>query len=425
MKNFNGVKGTNRVNLSALLFVFLFAPCTLSAQPGQLSLKEKKLLKSTSALHLAIYQNNSDLKMIKRNAFSPDNGRTWTPMKPTPDFDKDLPYGYRRSPYPLWRDPVNGNILSLFNCMDTPDKDPHAHEPRWQWYWYYLRYRVSTDGGRTYLFDKPIIQKGEQYSPEHPVDGVYIGKNCFFLGDQGCDPIRTREGTILVPMQMPPLASDGKSFYNPGGGWYWLQSRILIGRWTKDNQIEWECSEPIRGDGKRTVRGLYEPTLAQMPDGNLICIMRGSNGGKSDPGNKLPSHKWISVSKDGGHKWSLPKPWTYTDGNAFFSPASMSELITHSNGRTYWIGNISQKNCQDNHPRWPLVIAEVDPQTYGLMRDNFVVIDTKLPEEEDVNLSHWHSREDRQTGDIILTTSRASKGYKSRTPVIYTVEVEK
>lgn len=410
--------------ISSSIIMFLLMQTASAAGPGTLSLKQKQMLKATSPLFKAIYQNHSGQAMIKLNGVSPDNGRTWEPVKPGPDFDKDLPYGYRRSHYGLWRDPVNGNILSLFNCMDTPDKDPKAHEPRWQWHWYYLRYRVSTYGGRSYLYDKPIVQKGKEYSPEHPVDGVHISKNCFFLGDLGCDPIRTREGTILVPMQMPPLADDGQSLHNPGGGWYWLQTRILIGRWTENNDIEWESSEPIEGDGQRTVRGLYEPTLAQMPDANLICIMRGSNGGKSDPSNKLPSRKWISVSKDGGHKWSKPEPWTYSDGELFFSPSSMSELITHSNGRTYWIGNISEKNCQANHPRWPLVIGEVDPKTYGIIRDNLVVIDTKQPDEEDVNLSHWHSIEDRQTGNIVIPTSRASKGYKSRTPVIYTIGVE-
>ena len=428
------MKMLKNLTLSAMMVISLLMQSSMAAGPGTLSLKKKQILKTMSPLFKAIYQNHSGQEMIKLNGFSPDNGRTWKPVKPTPDFDKNLPYGYRRTHYGLWRDPVNGNILSLFNCMDTAGKDPNVHEPEWEWYWYYLRYRVSTDGSRTYLYDKPIVQKGKEYSPEHPIDGVHISKNCFFLGDLGCDPIRTREETILVPMQMPPLADDGQSLHNPGGGWYWLQTRILIGRWTENNDIEWESSEPIEGDGKRTVRGLYEPTLAQMPDGNIICVMRGSNGGKSDPSNELPSRKWISISKDGGHKWSKPEPWAYSNGELFLSSSSMSELITHSNGRTYWIGNISNScwlgdcdeilNPEANHPRWPLVIGEVDPKTYGIIRENLIEIDTIKPTEEDVNLSHWHSIEDRQTGDIIITTYRASKGYKSRTPVIYTISVE-
>ena len=402
----------------------LLAPLTRAGEPGKLTLKGRESLESTSPLRGAVYQKNSGTEMINGSQYSPDNGKTWQPMKSGPDFDSKLPYGYRRSQHSLWRDPVNGNILMLLNCMDTPGKNPHAHEPRWQWYWYYLRYRVSTDGGKTYLCDEPIVQKGEGYSPEHPLDGVYIGKNCYFLGDVGCDPIRTREGTVLVPMQWPPLNPDGNGFYNPGGGWYWLDSRILIGRWTDDNRLKWEISESIEGDGTRTTRGLYEPTLAQMPDGNILCVMRGSNGGPKDSACKLPSRKWKSVSKDGGKTWSKPEPWTYSDGEPFFSPASMSELIVHSNGRIYWIGNLSKDNCKANHPRWPLVIGEVDPETYGLIRETVLVVDTKKPEEDDVNLSHWHAYEDRPTGDIVLAMSRASKDYKSYQAMVYVVAVK-
>ena len=228
---------------------------------------------------------------------------------------------------------------------------------------------------------------------------------------------------MLAPMQMPPLNPQGEGFYNPGGGWYWLDSKILIGSWTEDNRLVWECSAPIQGDGGLTTRGLYKPTLAEMPDGTILCIMRGSNGGHSDPSNALHSYKWISVSDDGGYTWSKPRPWTYADGKPFFSPASMSELFQHSGGRTYWIGNLSQANCQANHPRWPLVIAEVDPQTKGLLRETLLEIDARQPDEEDVNLSQWDAVEDRATGEIVITMARASKGYKSRHPVTYVIGV--
>lgn len=102
----------------------------------------------------------------------------------------------------------------------------------------------------------------------------------------------------------------------------------------------------------------------------------------------------------------------------------MSELINRSNGCIHGIGNISDKNSHTNHSHRLLLKAKVDPKKHGIIRDNLVVIDTKQPDEEDVNLSHWHSFEDRQTGNIVITTSRASKSYKSRTPVIYMIGVE-
>lgn len=408
---------------SLVSFLALAQTNAVAGNGGVLTLKSKTMLEESSPLTGAIYRHSTGVEMVKQGAYSPDNGRTWETMAVTPDFDSDLPYGYRRSPHAPWRDPINGNTMVLLNCMDTPGKDPRAHEPRWQWYWYYLRYRVSTDGGRTFQFDEPVVQAGEPYSAQHPIDGVHIGKNCYFLGDSGCRPIRTREGTVLVPMQMPPLAPSGDGFYNPGGGWYWLESKVLIGRWAKDNHIVWDVSEAIEGDGNRTARGLYEPTLAQLPDGTILCVMRGSNGGPRDPSHDWPSHKWVSLSRDGGHTWSEPEPWTYSDGKPFFSPASMSELFTYSNGSIYWIGNLNEENSRANHPRWPLVIGEVDPGTRGLIRDSVLIIDTKLPEEEDVNLSHWHSIEDRETGNIVITTARANEGYKERFPVVYVVGV--
>lgn len=394
-------------------------------EASPLTLKSKSVLDTISPWSGAIYRHRTGAEMIGLAAYSPDNGRTWKAMKVRPDFDSNLPYGYRRTPHSPWRDPVNGNILVLLNCMDTSGKDPDAHEPRWQWYWYYLRYRVSVDGGRSYLFDEPVVQRGEEYSAKHPIDGVHIGRNCFFLGDSGCRPIRTREATVLVPVQRPPLDPDGEGFYNPGGGWYWLDSMILIGRWTSEHRLQWDVSEPIEGDGNRTARGLYEPTLAQMPDGSILCVMRGSNGGTRDRDFAWPSYKWVSVSRDGGYTWSKPEPWTYANGDPFFSPASMSELFRHSNGRIYWIGNLSQNNCRANHPRWPLVIGEVDSRTHGLIRESVLVVDTKQPGEEDINLSHWHTIEDRETGDVVISGFRASKGYKNRRPVAYVIGVDR
>ena len=102
----------------------------------------------------------------------------------------------------------------------------------------------------------------------------------------------------------------------------------------------------------------------------------------------------------------------------------MSQLFTHSNGSVYWIGNLSESNCRANHPRWPLVIGEVDTKTRGLIRESVLVIDTKQADEEDVNLSHWHCFEDRETGDILIPMARASKGYKSRHPVVYVIGVD-
>ena len=424
---FNGITRLTRIARRALgvwlLVIGASGACTNTSAADEgpkprLTLKSKTVLDATSPLAGTCYSRLTGVEMIGPRGYSPDNGRTWMPLTPTPDFDSGLPYGYRRGSAPPWLDPVNGNILRVLNCMDTPGLDPKAHEPSWQWKSYYLRYRVSADGGKTYLLDEPIVQEGD-YTPEQPIAGVWRGRNSLMLGDVGNRPIRTRAGSILVPVQMWPLDEQGE-FFNPGGGWYWLDTVILIGRWTEKNHLRWDVSEPIRGDGQRTIRGLYEGTLAELADGRILCVMRGCNGSKGE----LPSRKWYAISEDGGKRWSRPQPWEYTDGSLFYSPSSMSQLLTCADGRIFWLGNLSQENCRANHPRWPLVIGQVDSRTGMLVKDSVLEVDTKQPDEPDVNLSHWLAYEDRETGDIVIPMSRASAGYKSYQPVLYVIGVQ-
>lgn len=389
---------------------------------GSLTLAAKTMLEATACRSRAIYQHPTGVEMIGPRGYSADNGRSWKRLTVTPDFDSGLPRGYRREKLIPWLDPVEDRILLLVNSMDTPDVDPTIIEPMEALETYYLRYRVSVDGGKTYLFDEPIIQKGEEHSAAHPFEGIWTGKNAIFLGDAGNRPIRLRNGDVLVPTQASVLGDDGKLAL-PGGGYYWLETIVLIGTWREDGRLEWDVSERVTGNPDRTARGLYEGALAEMPDSRVLLVMRGSNAGNKDPDCQWPSHKWYSVSEDGGKHWTDPGPWVYSDGSPFFSPSSMSQLMRHSNGRVYWIGNLSPQNCRANHPRWPLVIGQVAPETLGLMRETVITIDTKQPDESDVNLSHWHAFEDRETGDIVIPMARHSARYESSQPVLYVVSV--
>jgi hypothetical protein len=378
------------------------------AQPkgvSTLELTEKTLLDAPSPLMGAFYVDAGSVEMMTRSARSEDNGRTWAPHPPQPDFDSDLPANYRRSPYPGFVDPVTKRLLVVVFSMDREDIDRSVVEPAETATDSYIRYRVSEDGGRTFLFDEPIIQQGE-YDFRHPLEGLYLGRNAIFLGDQGCRPIRTRQSHIIVPTQMTIL-NDAGELETFGSGWDYYHCLMLIGSWRDGGRIEWQVSEQIEADPDRTVRGLYEPTLAEMPDGRILCVMRGSNGLKKDPEYRLPSHKWYSVSEDGGFTWSKPEPWHYSNGDSFYSPSSMSQLIPHSNGRYYWIGNISPENARGNAPRWPLVIGEVDAETMMLIQSSVITMDTRGPDDpEGLQLSNFYAFEDRETGDIVLPMQR-------------------
>lgn len=394
----------------------------MAQSSGRLTLKLKEKLSRPSPLKSAFYVHKSGLAMIAAGGYSADNGRTWTPLIPQPDFDSQLPKGYRRELFPGFLDPVTNRLIRIVNSMDTPGLDPNIEEPPVALKTYYLRYRVSTDGGKTYLGDHQIIQKGN-YTEEHPFKGVWKGKNAIFLGDLGCQPIRTRQGKILVPAQVCTLGADG-NLSSPGGGFTYTDVLVLIGQWVEGNKLEWEISQRVEADPAASTRGMIEPTLAEMPDGRILMVMRGSNGGSKDPEFKISGYRWYSASSDGGYHWTKPQPWTYDDGARFFSPSSMSQLISHSNGRYYWIGNISPTNPRGNNPRYPLVIGEVDSKSLTLIKGSVITIDTLQPDDKDgVELSNFMAFEDRETGDIVLPMERWKGGYKGSEPFIYRIGV--
>ena len=131
-------------------------------------------------------------------------------------------------------------------------------------------------------------------------------------------------------------------------------------------------------------------------------ILRGSNDRKT----ALPSWRWMSTSRD-AMRWSEPEPWTYANGDPFFSPSACSQLLHHSSGRLYWIGNITPENPKGNRPRFPLVIGEVDLVSGLLRKETIRVVDTKGEKEHDaLSLSNFYAREDRATREIVIHMTR-------------------
>lgn len=390
-------------------------------RPRPLRIVERSQSDEQPPIYHAFYSTPTGLELIGPKAISGDAGRTWKPFQASPDFSTGLPYGYRRDEtFPSVVDTNNGRMVKVYNALDTPGVDPKIVEPRIRLKEFYVRYRVSTDCGRTYLFDEPVVREG--HTSENPFDGVMVGKNGIFFGDCGSVPIFNRRGELLVPLQLCLLDEDGE-LSNPGGGSTYHDVLIAIGVWAEENRMLWKVSERVKGDPAKTTRGLYEPTLAELPDGRILMVMRGSNGGRKDRGFRIPSHKWMSVSEDGGHSWSAPKPWTYDSGRPFYSPSSMSRLIKHSSGRIFWVGNICPSNARGNSPRWPLVIGEVDAKTLRLIESSLLTVDARRPEDPRevpgstkgrLDICHAWAIEDRKTGDILLTYPRAMNAYQQR-----------
>ena len=344
---------------------------------------------------------------------SRDYGRTWTPPE-------EVATGIRQPSGMLRRHPRcgfvdrSGRYVEFWNQGVLPHDDPLEGMRQWN-----IFYRASDDGGRTFGETRQIIQSGDEFNAGHPLPGVWTGKNCVMLGDMPCVPVNTADGSILLPVVFTPLGPDDK-LYNPTGGYTYTVAAVLRGTW-RGSGLEWRMSDAVPGDPARATRGMDEPTIEFLRDGRILMVMRGSN----DKRPSLPSYRWFSLSGDGS-RWSEPQPWTYDDHQPFFSPSSCSQLLRHTSGRLYWLGNIVPENPRGNRPRYPFVIGEVDRGSGLLKRESVRVIDTRRPGEDPVlSLSSFYAREDRRTGEIAIHMTRlfAGAGEWSGDAYLYRVPV--
>lgn len=344
----------------------------------------------------AVYaaQTKSDMQDRKWRRWSSDNGKTWSEAEEI-EFIRRSPEGVHRIySHPPRIDPYKRCLIRFSNRVCLPNDRISEAPSRWT-----MWYEVSRDGGRNYTVAEQII--GEGFTPDHPFEPIFSGKNGYMLGDQTCAPIFLPNGTILVPIQIAELNADRELFQPYNTPFY--QSRVLIGKWKNDTQISWGISSPVRLSPAKTTRGVFEPTLAHVADGKILMVLRGSNMRKKE----LPGYKWYSVSEDDGRTWSKVRPWTYTNAERFFSPSSCSQLIKHSSGRLFWLGNICHDNPDGNLPRHPFVIGEVDQASLLLKKETLVVIDdVQNGENPDMRLSNFHAYEDRLTHEIVICMPR-------------------
>lgn len=397
----------------------LYAQATKS---NKLTITVRDVSSTPSMFTSSFYVSKNGYEMRSGNVFiakanktfdyySSDNGAHWEikPMKP--DFKEKLPFGFRRDPVVSLVDKNTGKLITFVNSLDTKGLDPNIVEPPIGEEAYYLRYWVSSDGGQTWDYDEPIIQKGE-FTRMNPFPGVVIGTNSIYIGDVGSLPIVTKTGKILLPVQNAPQDENGK-IWNPLKTGTYTDAGVLIGTWEKNGKLSWTISKRVKGDPAKSSRGMIEPTVVERADGQLMMVMRGSNDKIPDQ----PGYKWVSISKDEGYTWSAPVPFTYDDGTNFYSPSAMSTLFKHSSGRCFWIGNISKENSQGNSPRHPVVIAEVDMNKFKLKKNTQLTLDSQTEADKGrgrLDISHFTVLEDRKTKEIIIAYPRSYNAYQEQ-----------
>lgn len=391
--------------------VFLPSPAPNTGMMGGAYYTRAQGHELLSVHNLITRSDTADIAYLRR---SEDHGKTWSAAGQIAcTFEAPEGTG-RRHPSGVYVDRKTDTAIRLVTQGVLPSDDPLEGMKQWTpWY------TTSKDGFRTQSEPRQIIHTGHGYDAIHHLPGITRGRNAAMIGDRGQCPITRDDGVILVPIQSSLVGPDGH-YHNPGAGYTYTTCRLLMGTWQPDGSLSWTASEPVEGDPKRTTRGMIEPTITPLDSQRILMVMRGSN----DVSPELPGHKWASISQDGGQSWSTPKPWCFSDQTPMFSPSSCSQLIDHTNGRLYWIGNQCETNPRGNSPRYPLVIIEVDKATGCLMRDTLTPIDDRRADEsERLTLSNFYCREERGTGDLLIYYPRFFPNQKPDEPVNFVADL--
>ncbi len=321
---------------------------------------------------------------------SSDNGDSWSDPVVVLQPEETSEGVFRWGESCLFCDEERGRVLHFSNRSLYPATSYSGDVARLT----RVYMRESQDGGAGFSAPRQIVQHG--CDEEAWAEGVIYGRNSMAISF--CAAVKLSSGELLLPASRVPLESD---YSQP----FLLKDEAccLMGTWGDEGLI-WDVSEKVRIDPESSSRGLCEPTVAELDDGTVMMICRGSNSTIT----AMPGRKWYTTSSDGGRSWSEIQALTYDTGEPFFSPATGSRLIHHArSGKLFWIGNIVPENPDGNRPRYPLQIAEVDQERRAIRKDTVSVIeDRREGDSPMVQFSNFRVYEDRRTGDFVLTLAR-------------------
>lgn len=291
---------------------------------------------------------------------------------------------------------------------------------------YKLWYSVSTNGGHTWDPERPLIQRGAEYSEAHPVEYVWIGKNSFVFATLPAFLYPMSNGELLLPCYYLPLDGAGKPL-NPFKTSTYSQVFCLIATWKEPrDDVIWDVTDPITLGTDNSPSGISECAVIELKDkpGHVLMVVRAGNEG--DRTRTVPSWKWRTLSTDYGRTWSPLECFGFSDGTRFFSPTSQSNFVRSTKTqKVYWIGNISRVRPRSGWPRYPLAMAELDEKALALRKETVTILDDRTARDgSNMQLSNFDFVEDPQTQHVIIRLNRLNGAPDAVGVHTYRVEVK-
>jgi hypothetical protein len=335
-------------------------------------------------------ERRSDVEEKIRVRWSEDNGRTWSEfadVQPSTEV-KYAGVTVTKAEGPVASDPASGLLVQAW-LRQIEDKGVFHNFTYW---------RTSSDNGRTWGEPRPFrYEDGPAFDPREPLKREFLGRNEGYFGN---NILVRSDGSLIFCLAHANADGDAENDRRSER----LGSVLFTGKWDKGKKdYEWTAGARTAISAESSARGLMEPEVAELKDGRLLVVWRGSNRSWKGTPAKLPGRKFFSISTDGGRTLGPPGEWRYDDGTAFYSPSSYHRMLRHSTtGKLYWLGNISAAPPDGNSPRYPPVIAEVDETKAALKKATVTAIDDRQPGQGNVQFSNFSLHEDRETHALIL-----------------------
>ncbi|HOV21460.1 MAG TPA: sialidase family protein [bacterium] len=359
--------------------------------------------------------------------YSDDNGRTWSQWKDiySQGYEKkgedEISTNYGCETY----NPQYKHFVSLMMNRIFLGGHTQAYKRFWEkgeaGFIDHCFLSVRNDKSQNSSVKLIKYEEGADYDPDNWLNPEYITRNRAYFG---CNIDILNNGEIIFPIGANVKACCRILSLNindifPSCPDIMCGMIVVRGIFNQSSgNYDFIFSKPVVISDLKSSRGIDEPAAISLPSGRIIAVFRGSNVECKDWNTRIepgtPSHKWYCWSDDGGKTFTDPVPWHFDNREVFYSPASISNFIKSiSNGKIYWIGNITGYNAYGGHPRYPLVIAEVNER--GLLKkETLTIIDTRQEgESKEVQLSNFSILQDRETGliELYLTKIGQHEGY--------------
>lgn len=289
---------------------------------------------------------------------------------------------------------------------------------------YQIWYRHSFDSGQTFTGFRPLIQSGSEYSPFHPIRGVYVGTNSYgFAGNTLIQ--EAQNGDILLPIYSWPLEPGTRRVYVPRHRvTSYSVAMVARGEWVEQSkEYVWEIGDPTSLPDTLSTRGIDESAVQELnSQGKCLLVGRGSNQG-ARLGETIPGHYWVFKSEDGCKTWVGPPKPLALDGQPFFAPAAAPLLVrSTATNDVFFMGAYTRSNPTGNLPRDKVIVSKVDPETLSLIKDSTQIVDQRDEFDGDyvdlICCNHYYRQPD---GSLFLYYRRYHSRASSAAPLNWMV----